>query len=425
MTEQINSKQPVWTLMIKFLQLFVLTYFFFYMFPFPLTDIPVIGDILSYYDNAIEFLTIWLGENVLRLDKVERIEMTGSGDTTFDFVKLLTTITLSFCIATIIFSFTATKSNYKRLTDIVFTYARYYLALYLLSYGFAKFYDGQFVFPDINRLEQKFGDASPMGLLWTFMGYSKAYTVFSGVCEVVGGLLLFFRRTTVLGGLISFMVMTNVAMLNFAYDVPVKLFSTHLALISIFIISPNILKLFQFFFLNKTATLNIDTIELQNKWLKYGRVAFKALIVIGFPALFIISDLSYSEDEPKHNLNGAYITEQFIINNDTISSTQKDSAGWSKFFITDYYAKVVFNNDKKIYYKTSVDTSLQTLSLSPYSDTTISYNLKYSFINEKAFTVSGQFRSDSISATFNVKRPDDYELVKRKFNWINEYPYNR
>lgn len=425
MTEQINDKQPVWTLMTKFLQLFVLTYFFFYMFPFPLTDIPVIGDILGYYDNAIEFLTIWLGENVLRLDKVERIEMTGSGDTTFDYVKLFTTVVISLLVSITVFAFTATKTNYKTLTNIVFTYARYYLALYLLSYGFAKFYDGQFIFPDVDRLEQKIGDASPMGLLWTFMGFSKAYTAFSGVCEVVGGLLLFFRRTTVLGGLISFMVMTNVAMMNFAYDVPVKLFSTHLALIAILIISPNIFNLFQFFFLNKTITLKTNKLELQNKWLKYGRIAFKALIIIGFPALFIVSDLSYSEDEPKHNLNGAYITEEFIKNNDTISIFQSDSTIWSKFFITDYYAKVVFVNDKKLYYKANIDTSAYVISLVPYSDTAISYNLKYNFINDKTFTFVGQFRSDSISATFKVKRPDDYELVKRGFNWINEYPYNR
>jgi hypothetical protein len=375
MDEKINYIQNVWKSMTKFLRLFILTYIFFYMFPFPLTDIPIVGDILNFYYNSIEFLTIWLGENILLLDKVERIEMTGSGDTTFDFVMLFTTVTISLCTATIIFALTATKSNYKILTDIVSTYARYYLAIYLLSYGFAKFYDGQFIFPDINRLEQKFGDASPMGLLWTFMGYSKAYTVFCGICEVTGGFLLFFRRTTVLGGLISLMVMANVAMLNFAYDVPVKLFSTHLALISVFIISPNILNLFQLFFQNKTTTLTIDTVELHNKWLKYGRVAFKTIIVIGFPALFIISDLNYTEDIPHHNLNGAYITEEFVKNNDTISSTQKDSTKWSKFIVTDDYVKVVFYGDNILYFDTSIDTALQTISLSPYSDTAITSTL--------------------------------------------------
>ncbi len=53
MTEQLKDETSIWRLMIKFSRLFILTYFFFYMFPFPLTDIPVIGDIFNYYDNAI------------------------------------------------------------------------------------------------------------------------------------------------------------------------------------------------------------------------------------------------------------------------------------------------------------------------------------------------------------------------------------
>lgn len=424
MTEPIHHKQSVWILVTKFLHLFILTYLFLYMFPFPLNEIPVLDEIFSYYDHAIEFLTIWSGENILQLETVERIEMTGSGDTTFDYVLLFTTLILSVCLTTIIFAFSAHKSNYNNLRNIIFIYTRYYLALCLLSYGFAKFYDGQFTFPDIDILEQKIGDTSPMGLLWAFMGYSKAYTLFSGICEVVAGSLLFFRRTTVLGGLISCMVMINVVMLNFAYDVPVKLFSSHLAIISIFIISPNILNLFQFFFLQEKTTLNMDTIEFQNKWLKYGRIVFKSLIICS-PGLFIISDLSYNEEVVKHNLNGAYITNEFIKNHDTISPDSEDSTRWRKLLVTDYYAEIIFDNDKIIDYDANIDTSLRTIRLSPYSDTTITYNLKYYFTDENTFTISGQFRSDSISATFNIKRSDEYELVKRKFNWINEYPYNR
>jgi hypothetical protein len=64
-----------------------------------------------------------------------------------------------------------------------------------------------------------------MGLLWTFMGASAAYTIFTGLGELVGGLLLTTRRTALAGALVSAAVMTHVAVLNFCYDVPVKLFS--------------------------------------------------------------------------------------------------------------------------------------------------------------------------------------------------------
>ena len=56
------------------------------------------------------------------------------------------------------------------------------------------------------------------------MGYSRPYAIFCGLVETVGGLLLFWQRTTTLGALIVAASMANVAMLNFSYDVPVKLF---------------------------------------------------------------------------------------------------------------------------------------------------------------------------------------------------------
>lgn len=422
---QISQKQTFWALISKFFQLFILTYFFFYMFPFPLTDIPIIGDILGYYNSAIDFITIWLGENILQLNKVEKIEVTGSGDTTFDYIKLFTMMVISLLVTFIVFAFTATKSNYKKLTEVVFTYARYYLGLYILAYGLAKFFDGQFVFPDVERFEQKFGDASPMVLLWTFMGFSKVYTVFTGICEVVGGLLLFFRRTTVLGALISFMVMINVAMLNYTYDVPVKIFSTHLVFISSFIFYPNLKNLFNFFILNKPSTLIVQQLILPKKWMRNGRVLLKLLITIGIPALMIIDGVDFADGANNDKLNGAYFTQQFIINNDTLLPQKTDTVRWQKMFITDDYSKIVLENDKPVYYETNIDTSTQKISLISYNDTTEKYDLNYMQISDSVFEFTGQYKSDSISVLFKRKLIDDYPLVKRGFHWINEYPYYR
>ena len=395
------------------------------MLPFPLDEIPFVGDFIDYYNQAINFLSHWCGETIIQLETLKEIEITGSGDTTFDYVKIFTTFLIALFFSVVFFAFTIKKSKIKNFEKVVFTYARYYLALYLLSYGFAKFYDGQFMFPSIDRLEQKIGDASPMGLLWTFMGYSKTYTVFGGICEVIGGILLFFRRTTLLGGLVSFMVMANIAVMNFSYDIPVKLFSIHLALISILIISPNIINLFQFFVLNKTIKLKIDQLQFKNKKLKNGRIVLKTLIILIFPTLGIIENLSFNRSTQTYNLSGAYFTEEFIKNNDTISPIKNDPSRWNKLLITDYYAKLIFDNNKRVYYEPKVDTILKTITLSSYSDTSISYSFQYDASNEKKLMLFGKFKSDSISATFKIKRPNEYELVKRNFHWINEYPFNR
>ena len=102
---------------------------------------------------------------------------------------------------------------------------RYSIALGLISYGIAKILPQQF--PPISNatLERRVGELSPMSLLWTFMQYSRPYAIFGGVMELLAVLLLCFRRTATLGALVCLAVMTNVALLNLAYGVPVKLYA--------------------------------------------------------------------------------------------------------------------------------------------------------------------------------------------------------
>ena len=413
------------TIVVSFLQFFFLIYLFFYMFPYPLIELPLMGELLIYYDEGTALLSIWSGENLLGLDKVERSPMNGSGDTTFDYIKFFTSLIFTLLATCIAFSIPAFRKNQKKFSNFIHIYARYFLAIFLFNYGLAKFYEGQFLFPDFSRLDQKIGDSSPMGLLWTFMGYSKAYTFFSGLCEIAGAVLLLFRRTSVLGALVSFLVMLNVVMLNFAYDVPVKLFSTHLALISVFIFSPNFKNLFRFFFQNETVGLKSEPIELHNRWLKSGRIIIKFGCLFGFPAWFLYLGLSYRKAEANHHLNGSYITEVFVKNNDTLTPAENDSTAWKKFFITGAYSKIIFQNEKKKFFVTEIDSTMQSIRFTSFPDSAETWKLEYRFEDRKKFVLSGLFRSDRITATFNVTKPEDYELLRRKFNWINEQPYNR
>jgi hypothetical protein len=57
--------------------------------------------------------------------------------------------------------------------------------------------------------------------------------------ELLGGLLLVWRRTALLGACVSIGVMLNVMLMNFCYDVPVKLFSAHLVVAGLCILLPD------------------------------------------------------------------------------------------------------------------------------------------------------------------------------------------
>jgi len=131
------------------------------------------------------------------------------------------------------------RPDHARFHDLLRVWVRYMLAATMLSYGFAKIWPAQFGPPSYARLLQPYGESSPMGLLWTFMGASPAYRIFAGLGEVIGGALLLWRRTTTLGAIVVAAVMTNVFMLNMAYDVCVKLFSAHLVLAAVFLLAPD------------------------------------------------------------------------------------------------------------------------------------------------------------------------------------------
>lgn len=77
-----------------------------------------------------------------------------------------------------------------------FTFAlRLAIAVSMFGYGLAKLSGAQFSSPADFRLFQSYGNSSPMGLLWTFMGHSQVYSSFTGLAEILGGVLLLSRRT--------------------------------------------------------------------------------------------------------------------------------------------------------------------------------------------------------------------------------------
>ena len=127
----------------------------------------------------------------------------------------------------------------------------------ILSYGFFQVLPLQFPEPGPDRLIMSYGDSSPMGLLWRFMGASRPYTVFGGLAEALGGLLLLWRRTTLLGALVAFGLLLNIVMLNFSYDVPVKLFSSLLLGLALFLVWPDVGRLVDLFVRNRPGAADL------------------------------------------------------------------------------------------------------------------------------------------------------------------------
>ena len=203
--------------------------------------VPFLGDVGSWLDTAVHPLHVWIGRTVFGVE-IYAFAM-GSGDTTCNWVQFAAHIAVA-TVATVVWSVIDRKrTSHPWLRDGLWIAMRFVLASAMFGYGFGKVHGLQLPAPDVARLPQEYGQSSPMGLLWTFMGASQPYSMFGGWMEVIGGLLLCFRRTQLLGALWTAAAMTNVFVLNLCYDVPVKPYSFHLLALAIVIAAADLQRL--------------------------------------------------------------------------------------------------------------------------------------------------------------------------------------
>lgn len=150
---------------------------------------------------------------------------TGSGDTALNYVLYAGMAAIA-VVGTLVWTILdQRREEYRTGYAWLQLGLRFTVAVAMLAYGFSKVFPKQFGTPGLEVLTQAYGDSTPMRLLWTSMGSSTLYRVACGLGEVLGGALLLFRRTSTVGALVSAAILSNVVLLNFSYDVRVKLYS--------------------------------------------------------------------------------------------------------------------------------------------------------------------------------------------------------
>ena len=371
----------------------------------------------------------WVGDSILNLSKPITTFTNGSGDTTYDFVIVFVIIIIA-VIGTIVWSaIDRNRAHYKKLFYWLTVALRFYVGLMLVSYGLIKIVKLQFGYPSFSKLLQDYGTSSPMGIAWTFLGFSKGYNIFMGIAEVLAG-LLFFRRTMTAGAIITLMTAANVMAVNYFYDVPVKLLSTHLVLMTLFLLSKDIKTLFKFFFSGELVKLTvIEKPVFKRKWLKVVGYTFKGL-VIGYALIYGIigvidgSDM-YGENAPKPDYYGLYKITHFEKNNDTIPANIDIRERWQYLIIERKGMAQIKDTDNTLtYYKMTTDTLKNEIALTGYREgaDTFTINIEKS---EASFMLESNYKGDSIKATGNIMKKEDFLLMNRGFNMISEYPFNR
>jgi hypothetical protein len=429
--EQTASLPATWSRasIISFRFLFI--YFILYIFPFPFSLIPYSGVLFQPLTEVSVSLIGWIAQTILGVEV--STGPNGSGDTTYNYLQILLFAAVSILMMTMWTAIDPRRVNHEKLRAGLIILMRYFLGVTMLGYGLVKVFKSQFPFPSTERLSQTFGEASPMGLLWTFMGYSTAYNIFTGLMEVFGGGLLLFRRTRMLGALIVIAVMSNVVMLNFSYDVPVKLFSLHLLIIAIYVLTPDAKRLMNFLFSNKPTSPELIEPIYRNKKTKRLYIIAKSLMLIltvGPAVLFSIEGIQYEKKSSvlinNESLLGEYQVETFTLDGQIIKPDTLVTQRWKKLVIRNWKTLDIQYMDETAGSWHFISTGnrqkivIHSLDLSTTGSFTI--------VADSSFlTLEGNIddRKVKIVCTKTRDIDDNFLLVNRGFHWINEYPFNR
>jgi uncharacterized membrane protein YphA (DoxX/SURF4 family) len=322
---------------------------------------------------------------------------TGSGDTTLQYIANLLYIVVALAVMLVWSAIDRCRPNYRTLDAWLRVLVRYNLAFTLFGYGFAKVFPLQMQPTPLRRFIEPYGVFSPMGVLWSFMGASVPYIIFSGCAEVLGGLLLLFRRTTSLGAMVAFAVMFNVAMLNYCYDVPVKLYSTNITLMALFLLVPDLRRLFDVFVRNRAAApADLNPIRFERRWLRIGSVVCWVLLV----GYHLYTDIWGGWQGYKETYRNPQRSPYYGIYD------VESPGSWRKVAIQVPAGIMVRKAD-------------DTMQNYPTKDA------KWTVPDADHLTLEGTF--DGVPSTIRLRKADlsKYQLPARGFHWISEFPFNR
>ncbi|HEY4640985.1 MAG TPA: hypothetical protein VII75_06545 [Thermoanaerobaculia bacterium] len=418
----------VWPLWQRFAFRGLVLYVLLFFFPLP-SGLASPDKLSGVFDPLWHRLIPWVGKTFLALQITNFSN--GSGDTLYDWIRIATMAVLALLGAVVWSVLDRRRPNYATLGGWAHLFLRYVLAISMVTYGVVKVIKLQFPTPGFTRLTETYGDSSPMGLLWTFMGYSTAYTFFAGAGEMLGALLLFFRRTATLGALVCATVTANIAMMNFCYDVPVKIGSVHLLFAATLLLIPDLRRLANVFLLGRPTGPAPDLGPRP----RYLGFALKMLIVVAILGTQF-SDAMDAKRQYAGRLNpkppdGWYTVASLRRDGVELPPIATNGDRWKTFVLLRGYVRLWgFDHSTRLF---KLDgTPDREFGLLPTNDrgevpagTQPAGRLRFQLAANGHATLQGTLDGHAIDVAMDRTGTTDFPLMKRGFHLVSEVPFNR
>ncbi len=397
-------KDFLWKYTLVFVVFFIVTFEFEYS---------VIPNLYQLLNPFFENLVYWSGTLLfdLKVDFNPVISSDSIGLYVHTFNLIIISVLLAFIWAMLF------KTSIKNIRQLTLKIITYYLSLQMLLYGLNKVFKLQFYKPASNLLFTNLGDLTPDILYWSTIGSSWSYSFFLGLTEVIVACFLLFKKTRLLGVLVGIVVMVNVVLINFSYDISVKLYAAFLLSLFLVLIVPYLNYLYASLVLQKPIALNLENEKVFGFIPNNYKAGIKVIVIF----LFLMEGLYpsykaniYNGDKSKQRIfTGAYKVVDAI--------NKSSDYNWKQVFIhKDGYFISKSEDDKMQDYQLEVDTVNQILSIVRY-DLNKKYTLNYELKNNKLHHVFGVIGKSNIDFYLHQIDEKTIPLLNASFHWTTNH----
>ena len=398
----------------RWLFAFTIVFFFLPNCDFPWAFIPPLAPVAGWIEKSWDLLVLPVAHHVFHI-AVDGAP-NGSGDTSYYYVLYAIWLLIALIAATVWAAVDRDGAHYERIFGWFRVFLRLALAAALISYGVAKILPAQFPAPFLDRLVQPFGTASPMGLLWTFMGTSRAYNIISGGAEVLSAILLTMRRTSLAGAIVGMVVLANIVALNFCYDVPVKLYSIQLFLEAFIIAAPDLPRL-------AAIVFAADGGPRRTLWVVLRTAAVVAYVWYQFHGVSTRTQMFTARSPLRGIWNIDELTENGVARPPLIS----DLTRWRRIiFDVPRFVSVHLMSDTRVRYMADLNEKQHTLKMTDRDNPKSIFTLAYARPDGRTLVLDGVVDGRRMHAVCHLSSLTTGSLLlTRGFHWINESPFNR
>jgi hypothetical protein len=374
-------------------------------------------------------LLMWTATHVFGVTGTP-VVLSGSGDKYLNWIAAAWLLAIALVAAVLWSVADRRRRAYPALFEWFRVFLRFALGASMIGYGFAKVVPLQMPYPQLSRFVEPYGHFSMMGVLWYSIGASPAYEIFVGSAEAAGGILLFLPQTALVGSLLCLIDTIAIFALNMTYDVPVKLFSFHLILMSLFLLAPDAQRVIKVLLLNQSVEparrRPVVSGWRAQRMLILAQAAF-GLWLVGTNVMNARQSwYTFGHGAPKPPLYGLWNVDEMTMDGQVRAPLVTDNGRWRRLVVQAPTSLRFQRMDETFAdFGAKVDTAAKSIALTKPGDANWRATLRFEEPSTDGLVLAGEVDGQKVRMTLSRIDLKSFLLANSGFHWIQERPFNR